>query len=389
MSEKNRVRLCVIVTSETSLRFLFRNQFEFLADNGVDVTAVASSPTSGDEAWKDPIPAKFVSIGMRREPSPFFDMISLVRLWWFLVFNRFDIVHVSTPKAGLLGALASFLSGHRNLVYTIRGRVYENAKGVKRRFWAALDSLVCWLSRRVFVISRELRDSVVREGISPRSKTFVLANGSSNGIDLEKYRSSEEMLARSDALKNELGIRANQLVILSIGRIRREKGINELVRAFELAQEQCDNLLLVIAGSRESVDPLDEDVDQAMAENDSIIELGWQNDPEVLYALADVVVFPSYREGFGNVTLEGGAMKLPVIASDIFGPREVITDGENGLLVPPQDHVALCSAMVRLAEDRDLRKRLGANAYRNVSENYSQQLVFEELLHSYLQIVGR
>ena len=374
-------RLCIIVTVPTTLATLYRGQFEYLQSHGYDITAIASTGDAHQRVRDRGI--KTIAIPMQREPSPLKDLVSLFRLTGFLLFNRFDIVHVSTPKAGLLGSIAARLSFHHRVLYTLRGRAYENFTGRKRKLFDALERVVCRLSRRVFPIANELAQAVIDENICPEKKVHVVGNGSSNGIDLNQYQRSDAVLAQGKAIRDELGLKESDLLILAIGRIRREKGINELARAFDQLAQQHDHIHLLLVGMREPVDPLEDEVERIITTHPRIHTLDWQNDPTRSYAAADIVAFPTYREGFGNVTLESGAMRLPVVASDVKGPREVVEDGVNGYLVPVQTVDPLRDRLNELIQDPDLRDRLGSAGHEIVTNRYAQPVVWADLLAEY------
>ena len=183
-------------------------------------------------------------------------MVSLVKLWWFFCRNRFDIVHVSTPKAGLLGAIAARLSFHRRIIYTLRGGPYVGATGLTRKMMYTTEWISCHMANRVLPIAHELADQIIEDKLVPRRKVHVIANGSSNGIDLTQYNSSDEIVAQGQAVRDKLGLTDNDLLILCIGRIRREKGINELICAFQQLGDKHDHIHLLLVGVREAVDPL-------------------------------------------------------------------------------------------------------------------------------------
>lgn len=320
---------------------------------------------------------------MQREPSPLADLMSLSRLWWFFVNNRFDIIHVSTPKAALLGSIAALLSGHRRVVFTLRGRAYENITGLKRRLFAGMDALICRLACRVNPIARELGEQIVRERLCAPEKIRVMGHGSSNGIDLNQFRRTPDIEQQAKNLRRQFDIGDGETVILCIGRICRDKGINELVRAFEMLASTYSGLHLLLVGRYEEADPLDSDARRVIDTHPRIHYLQWQKEPAAAYAAADILAFPTYREGFGNVVLEASAMKIPVVASDIMGCRESVDRDVTGLLVPPQDVEALRGALDRLIRDPDLRRRMGRQGRRRVKLLFRQEIIWEDLVQQY------
>ncbi len=324
-----------------------------------------------------------VAINIERNPSPLKDLLSVFRLWLFFVSNRFDVISVSTPKASLLGVIAARLSGQKNVVYMIRGRAYENLSGVKRKCYELLDGLICSLSRKVHSISFELANEYVESGLCSEEKMVVLGQGSSNGVDLKRFSMSRYSGEDVREIKSIVGLEEG-FVFLYSGRLRRDKGVNELVSAFlSLQKKVSSNVYLLLVGEYESFDLLEDETLIAIEECSSIVRLSWSNYVEDYFAIADVFVFPSYREGFGNVAIEASAMNIPVIAYDVVGCRESVKNDVTGILCNPYSVDELHDAMLRLYEDRELRNRLGDSGRERVLESFSSEVVWDNLIEFY------
>jgi len=375
-----------MVTAASTLYYLYRKQFAFWRERGYDVLGVAAPGEGHDLLAAEGVATR--AVAMVRTPSPLRDVVSLARLWWLLVTRRFDVVHVSTLKAGLLGAIAARLSGHRNLVYTVRGRAYENMTGLRRRVFAACEWLTCRLARRVVPICRELGRALVDEGLCPAEKIRTIGSGSSNGIDLARFTPTEATAAAGRDIRKRLGVGEKDLLILFAGRIRREKGVNELVTAFDELAARDRRVHLLLLGSVEGDDPLRPEVTERIAEGGRIHQIDWLAEPVPAYAAADIVVLPSYREGFGNVCLEAGAMGLPVVASDILGCREAVERDGTGLLVRPRDAGALRDGLARLIGDARLRRKLGRAGRCRVEREFRQEIVWDGIARVYEELLG-
>jgi len=385
MSE-HRPRLCFIVNPSIGLLVLFRKQWSYWLRQGYEVVGVAG-PGPEHEIVRE-MGVKTHIIPMERYPSPLKDLLSLMRLFWFLLWHRFDIVHVSTPKAGFLGAIAARLSGHKRLIYTLRGQPYAQMTGWRRRLMNACEWLVCNLSCKVIPICHELGRAVVRDGLCPARKVHVIGSGSSNGIDLDRFTRNEKNIRIGLEFRGKLGIGEGDLLILFVGWLRREKGTNELVRSFALLAKKHLNSHLLLLGNYEPSDPLDAEVVSLIENHERIHHMPWRPEPAPIYAAADILAFPSWREGFGNVVLEASAMELPVIATRVMGCRESVEEGVTGLLVPRSDVKALKDGLERLLNDAALREELGKKGRQRVEREFRQEIIWEGILKQYKELLS-
>lgn len=379
--------ICIITTSPVSLYALHKGFYPYLISKEYKVTCLAG-PGEGYHQLVQQQGVTSVVMPLVREPSPLKDLLCLFRLWWFFLWNRFDIIHASTPKAMLLGMLAAFFSGHRHRVVTVRGRVYENYSGFKRRFFCLFDVIGCMLANRVIPICREMGDSLVASGCALDKIAFIGA--SSNGVDSNRFQRTTDNFERGKDLQREFGIHDAAFIVLAVGRVRREKGINELVEAFSLLHSPAGKELnLVLVGPYENIDPLDDRTRQEIDTNPRIHAIGNQIDVVPWYAIADIVAFPSYREGFGNVSIEAAAMELPVVASDIMGCREGVENSVTGFLTPPMQVSPLAQALQILIDDTQLRLKMGKAGREKVLREFRQECIWEKLLALYNSLLRR
>jgi len=384
---KRKPRLCVIVNPSIALTLL-RKQWSLWMDNGFDVSCITGpGPEQHEKVHK--LGVKTYVVPMERYPSLIKDTISLIRLWWILLWNRFDLLHISTPKASFLSALAALLSGHRKVIYLLRGRAYENMTGWRRKLINKCEWLTCNLSSVVVPISHELGEIMVKEGLCPAHKIRVIGSGSSAGVDLSRFTRTKENIAAGQQIRKQFGIGADDLLILFVGWLRRDKGTNELVKAFEPLAEEYPNLHLLLLGNYELTDPLEPEVINSIENHPRIHLLPWRVEPAPVYTAADIVAFPSYREGFGNVPIEASAMVLPVVASDIMGCRESVKNGATGLLVPRGDTQALKNAIKRLIDEPQLRQELARKGRERVEREFRQELVWQGHLELFCELLGQ
>ncbi|MEZ9291438.1 glycosyltransferase family 4 protein [Vibrio lentus] len=369
------MKLCVIITVSQNLYSLYRKQFSYLQSKGYEITAIAAPGPEHDILRKQGI--NTIEIDMVKRPSPFLDFISLFKIWKHLIFNRYDIISVSTPKASLLGSLAARFSFHKNIIFTLRGRIYENEVGAKKKIYMLIDKLICFLSKKVFCISNEIMKDCIDNSIVSQNKIFVLGSGSSNGVDLDIFTKSKVLNDQAGVIRSRLDINRDDIVLLYSGRLRNDKGIRELLDAFEI----IDNIdcKLIIQGEFDDTDPLPQIYRDKIEFNDRVHLEGWSFNVEKYFACADIFVFPSYREGFGNVAIEASSMELPVIAFDVVGCRESVVDGKTGILVEARSVRDLAETIDRLINDQELRMVLGKNGRIRIEKYFDSHVLWEQL----------
>jgi glycosyltransferase involved in cell wall biosynthesis len=385
-SQDRPIRLCIIVNPSIGLTLAHGERFAYMQQRGIACSAICGPGPEHEVVRKMGVRTHVVH--MERFPSPLKDLWSLILIWWWLLWHRFDVVHVTTPKAGLLGALAARLSGHRHLVYSILGRPYENMTGKKRWLLSRLEKLICRLSERVYVVSEGLRRSMVEEGLCPEQKICRIGRCSTNGIDANRYSRSEQNLAMGKRMRRELGIADDDFVILFVGWLRKDKGVNELIDAFRTVAERFPKAHLLLLGKILDEDPLEPATVETISHHPRIHQLDWRPDPAPAYAASDLFAFPSYREGLPNVCLEASAMNLPVVASDIRGVQDAVDRDVTGLLVPWKDPEALAAAIIRLIEDPELCRTFGANGRRMVEDGYRREPLWDGFINLYRELTG-
>ena len=320
---------------------------------------------------------------LTRSISPFQDIVAIFKLWKWLRQEKFNIVHSHTPKAGLVTMLASFLAGTKIRLHTVAGLPWMESRGIKRFILKNIDRLIYSFATKVYPNSFQLKDFMIQERLVNRRKLKVLGNGSSNGLDLD-YFNPEAVSVTADQVRKHYEISDDALVFLFVGRVVRDKGINELYRAFKKITMDCH--LLIVGPLEQDLDPIDDSIIDDIQKSSNMHLLGYQNDVRPYYKIANVLVFPSYREGFPNVPLQAGAMGLPCIVTNINGCNEIIEDRKNGLIIPSKDDEALYSAMLELYYNRDLLRSMANNARPMVSERFDQLKLWEEIYQEYVQL---
>lgn len=374
------IKIVRITTVSTSIRILLKGQLRYMS-HYFDVMAI-SSKEGFIEALKEQ-GIRGCAVEMTRKITPFHDFVSLFRLINIFLKEKPDIVHTHTPKAGLLGMLAAWITRVPNRLHTVAGMPLLIATGNKRRLLSIVEKLTYACATKVYPNSFVMMDIIISLNLTRVDKLKVIAQGSSNGIDTSFF-SCERTLPK-EALRNIWGIENSDFVFVFIGRIVRDKGINELVHSFvELNKIYKDIKLILVGDFERTLDPLAEDVEKKIHVDSSIMTVGFQSDVRPFFAVADVLAFPSYREGFPNVVLQAGAMGIPSIVTDINGCNEIIQDGVNGKIILPHNENALYDAMKWFYEHRnDKVKEMANHARPIIVERYEQCKVWEALLKEY------
>ncbi len=380
-------KLIRITTVPLSLKVLLKGQLRFMASNGFDVKGVSSEGEELREVHENEGIA-VEAITMSRKITPFQDLKSLWEMWNFLRKEKPQIVHTHTPKAGIIGMLAARLAGVPHRLHTVAGLPLMEATGIKRKILNFVEKLTYSSATRVYPNSKGLYDFILQNNFTQSNKLKIIANGSSNGIDTTFFSPDQVTELERVTLREKLNIQLDDFVFVFVGRIVSDKGINELIKAFSQLQAVENNeptgiKLLLVGGLENDLDPLNPKTLAEINQNKDIISVGFQQDVRSFFAIADALVFPSYREGFPNVVMQAGAMGLPSIVSDINGCNEIIVEGENGLIIPPKNVEKLKEKMLTLAKDKNLYAKLKGNSRRMIESRYEQSVVWNALLEEY------
>lgn len=375
-------KLIRITTVPQSLQRLLEGQLRFM-NQYYEVLGISSNGEVLNEVKiKEKI--RVQPLEMTRIISPLKDLKALWQLYKLFKKEKPFIVQTHTPKAGTLGMTAAWLAGVPVRLHTVAGLPLLEANGNKRKLLDWVEKMTYACATRIYPNSKGLHDIIIKNRYTSNDKLRMIANGSSNGIDTEYFNPANFSFRESTQLKERLRIQPEDFVFIFVGRLVKDKGVNELVQAFIALQKEFNKVKLLVLGKFETeLDPLSEYTQHQLKENSSIIYVGYQDDVRPYFAVSDVLVFPSYREGFPNVVMQAGAMGLPSIVSDINGCNEIILPEENGIIIPPKNTEALYSAMKRFLDEKPLSDQLGLHARDMIVSRYQQKLVWDALLKEY------
>lgn len=371
-----RPKLVHIVTSALSVDVLLHGQLRALAAAGFAVTVI-TSPDPGLERIAQREGVSIVPVRMEREMNPLKDWLSLVRLYRALREIRPEIVTASTPKASLLGMVAAGIAGVPFRVYQQWGMRLETTSGWKRRVLLATEWITSRVAHQVVCNSFSLRDAFLRLGLAPASKVTVLGAGSGNGVDTERFYPPSSTDTETRYLRQALGFDTDDVVIGFVGRLTRDKGICDLLVAFDEIARAVTGARLLLVGDFETGDPLPAEIIERIARDDRIVATGFVNDTAPYYRTMNLLAFPSYREGFPHAPLEAAASALPVVGYRATGTVDAVVDGETGILVEVGDSMALAQALGGLLEDPALAQEMAAAARKRAVRLYDSRKVWQ------------
>lgn len=384
------VKLVHITTIPETLYFL-TGQVGFMKSRGLEVHAI-SSPGDALEKFGHQEGIAVYAVDMPRRITPLRDLIAIGRLWRTLRAIRPQIVHANTPKGGLLGIIAAWLARVPVRVYHVRGLPFVTATGAKRRLLRLSERISCLLATQVLSVSHTNRDVIIAEGLCSPHKIKVLLNGSSNGVNaVGRFNPDRVGPAARQEMRARFNIPSGATVIGFVGRIVRDKGLVELAAAWTALREEFADLRLLLVGPFEPQDPVPEEV-KTLLQTDERIHLSGMVEPgemPAFYAAMDLLVLPTYREGFPNVPMEAAAMGLPVVASRVPGCIEAVEDGVTGTLVPVRDAAALTEALRRYLADPALRTRHGQAGRARMLRDFAPEALWHAQYQEYVALLER
>lgn len=380
-----------VATHLGSLENLLEGQLQFISTY-YDIVGVGSEGACADgqtiiEKLTQRENVRVVPVEMTRRITPVKDIGALYRLYRVFKKEKPLIVHSHTPKAGTLAMIAARIAGVPHRLHTVAGLPLVEATGIKRRLLNIVEKVTYSCATKVYPNSYGLQDIIVDNNFTDPKKMKVIGAGSSNGIDTSYFDPSLYSQDSTRKLREELSLNTSDFVFIFLGRIVRDKGINELVKAFkQLARKHAHAKLLLVGYYDTSTAELFPETEAEIEKNRNIFVLDWQDDVRPFLYISNVLTFPSYREGFPNTVLQASAMKIPSIVANINGCNEIIKDGLNGCVIPVKNIAALQSAMEKLLLDTKYYKHLIDNSRAPICKNYERKYIWESLLAEYNEL---
>lgn len=375
-------RIAIVVSSPLAAKAFMRDHIRALSEaHEVTIFANMRDPRELAGLWNR---VSLQQVRIEREITLFKDFLALWRVMRAFRQGHFDIVHSVTPKAGLVAMVSGLLTGVPHRIHTFTGQVWATHRGLSRWLLKNIDRVIAFAANEILVDSSSQRDFLLVEHVIRADKSRVLCDGSISGVDLQRFRPNPE--ARH-AIRQMLGIDDEIPLLLFIGRLKRDKGVLDLMRAYAaLEAGSARSMLLVVGPDEEGLRGCMEEL--ALGRRSGLRFIPYTDEPERYMAAADVLCLPSFREGFGNVIIEAAACGVPAIATRIYGVIDAIEDGRTGLLYDPGKVVDLRRHLQRLVEDRECRIRMGQAARDRVVRIFPQERLTSALLALYEDLLN-
>lgn len=380
------MKLMLVINNAFSA-FHLKGAVRYFSEKGHDVS-IMSTPGKLVDQLAEEEGGRVIPIRLNRDIAPLEDIRSLIQLLRILKKEKPDVINVGSPKTGFLFALAKVFVPKLPMIFTLRGIRSDTLTGLKRAIVFKTEKLACSMAEKVIVISPSLRDHAVEIGMLNPAKAVVFGAGSSNGINTELYNLTDEWVKKGEELKSQLGISPNAVVMTTIGRVTKDKGLTEVYEAYKRLASQHAELHWLVAGPAEEGDPLDPKILKSMVENSRIHLLGQVNPIQPVIAASTVVIQYSYREGFGNVVLQAMAMKRPVVIADIPGLRDTLGNSSAGLRIQPKDSELLATSINNYLTRPDLCEQHGEFGRKRVEQHFASEVIWEAQSELYAEISG-
>jgi glycosyltransferase involved in cell wall biosynthesis len=372
-----------ITTVPLSLQKLITGQLPYMRSKGFEPVMVSAAGPESEAVVKEQ-ESPLIEIGLTRKITPVQDLKALWQFYRLCKKHKPAIVHSHTPKAGIIGMLGAKLAGVPVRLHTVAGLPLMETQGKTRQVLEGVEKLTYACATKVYPNSTVLKEFILQSRFCGPEKVKVIGNGSSNGINTTFFSREQLEASKVGKLKTQLGIAPSDFVFVFIGRLVKDKGIQELVTAFKKLQPEYPQVKLLLVGPFEQhLDPIDDAILQEIENNPAILSVGFQHDVRPYLAISNALAFPSYREGFPNVPMQAGCFHLPSIVTDINGCNEIIRQGENGLIVSAKSMEELYAAMLTFITDKETFAYMQSQARQMIVERYEQTHFWELLLQEY------
>ncbi len=389
MQKTNKPKLIRITTVPMALRYLLQGQMNYMSTSGYDVIMISAEGKELTEVLQQE-KCRHLIVPMTRKITPIQDLKCLFQLIKIFIKEKPDIVHSHTPKAGLLGMLAARICGVKTRIHTVAGLPLMVEHGAKFTLLKYIEKLTYCCASTIWPNSPSLKKYILEQKLTRPEKINIIGKGSSNGINLQRYNPQILDPRKLAEIKESIHYNSSYNYLLFTGRLVKDKGIIELVDAFTRLQKSHTRLKLLLLGDFESgLDPLPQHTMENIQQNPDVIHVGWTNDVEYYMQLATTFVFPSHREGFPNVLLQAGAMKLPIICSSICGNIDIVQNHQTGLLFNTRNVQSLAEKIEYSLMQKPEMMQMASQLHDYIHREFKTTQVWEKILLEYSQLQTR
>ena len=363
-----------------TLPYFFGDQLSHFTKKGYDISLVCS-PDENLKPFAEKHGCKYKEIFVPRTISPKADFVALWQLYKYMRTEKFDLVCGHTPVGGLLAICAAKMAGVKKRVFFRHGLVYETSMGLKRKILVSCEKIASRLATKVVCVSPYLVERSVEDGLTPREKMVLFHKGSCNGIDAVN-RFNREVLdkAELDAIRKKWGIPEDAFVIGYTGRMVQDKGIEELVAAFKEIQKKEPKAVLLLVGMLEERDAVTPETVHEIKTNPGIIHTGLiLGNMEYYYALMDVLVLCTHREGLGSALLEAAALGVPTLTTSHSGSRDAVRENVTGMFVTMNDAKSIEEKVMMYINNPELKLKHGEQGRQFILDTFQQEIIWDEI----------
>lgn len=383
MNNNRPKKLIRITTVPMSLMYLLPGQMNFMQKQGYDVLMISADGKERAQVMEAEN-CRHTIVPMTRKITPLQDLKCLFQLIKIFRKEKPDIVHTHTPKAGLLGMIAAKFCRVKIRIHTVAGLPMMVEKGNKFKVLKFVEKLTYASANHVWPNSKSLLDFIASQKLTSARKLSIIAKGSTNGINIDKFDEKNIDANKLAQIKSSINFKATNTYLLCMGRLVKDKGIVELINAFKNLNASNVSLKLLLVGDFEAnLDPLPQATINEIKTNSSIIHISWTKDVEYYMHLADNFVFPSHREGFPNVLLQAGAMRLPIICSRIPGNIDIVENNETALIFEPGNESQIQSLILQAVTQKEKMMAMASKLKNTICTEYPRTYIWQQLLQRY------
>lgn len=378
------IKVLHVFTVPFSITYFVGKQFEYLQKKSGSQFFVACSDPMQLTAMENEYNFTAIPIDISRNINPLKDLKAIYQLYRFITKNEINTVVGHSPKGGMVAMISAYLSGISNRIYFRHGIFYETSKGIKQFIFKNVDRISGTLATKVVCVSNAVAERSVIDKLNKSSKNFLLGKGTCNGVDtLNRFNRKNYSLSQILNLRQKYSIKDNDRLVGFVGRLVHDKGIDELIQAWQIIKQKNQNVKLILVGPLEERDSILEETKKTILEDSTIIFTDYCKDAAPLYNLMDIFILPTYREGFPTVVLEASAMELPIVITKATGCEEAIIENETGIFIE-NNAESIADGIQYYLDNTNMAKEHGTNGRIFVEKNFQQEKIWD-IIHDTLK----